>query len=477
MAPKLRQVVSHLKRRHDAEESGQIPADPNFPHQTAFIEDAAQFIDAQCSRRAGKTEGLARRFARTMKRFPGSTCIYLSLTRDSSREIMWPVLEALNEKYALGWRFVESKLLVIAPNGSRLRLWGADQKDFVKKLKGKKHPGIAIDEAQDFGSHLASLIDDILTPCLADYGEEGWLAVCGTPGPVPIGYWFSVSKERKFGYSHHEWTILDNPYMPDPAAFIARFQAKRGWPDDHPTLLREWRNQWVLDLESLWVRYRKETCDFEDLPTANWQYILGVDLGHEDSDALAILAYHDGAPDTYLLEEQVTAKQGITDLAGQINKLRARMVFTRMPCDEGALGKKIAEEIRRQHKIPLHAADKTRKQETVRFLNDAMRSGRFKARSNSRFAQDSYNIQIDRLKTTESKIALKGPHSDIIDAVIYAFKESPAYLYVNPPEQPKRGTEAYGRAQEEDMFKHALERAEYEKKMEKGPFDDPDDWK
>jgi hypothetical protein len=42
-------------------------------------------------------------------------------------------------------------------------------KNFIRRLRGIKTPGAGIDEAQDFGSHLESLVDDVLTPALADY--------------------------------------------------------------------------------------------------------------------------------------------------------------------------------------------------------------------------------------------------------------------------------------------------------------------
>lgn len=473
MKPSLEQIVHELERRYLAaveKNAGRL----SFPKQDPFIADKSRFLLAQCSRRAGKSSGLAERYKKAMNAYPGSTSLYLALTRESAHEIMWPVLEELNERDHLGWQFTESKLLVTAPNNSKLRLMGADQKNFIRRLKGKKHPAIAVDEAQDFGSHLETLVDDVLEPCMTDY-RDSWLAITGTPGPVPAGYWYEITHEGKFEYSAHRWTLLDNPYLPSPLSFINELIRRKNWPENHPTLLREWRNEWVLDLASLWIRYNKEVCDFDKLPQGKWIYILGVDLGHDDSDALAVLAYREDSNEVWLVEEVVTAKQGITALVAQIQALRRRYNFTRMPCDEGALGKKIAEEIRREHKIPLHAADKKRKQETVEFLNDAMSLGRFKARSNSRFVLDSYNIQVDRLKTTESKIVLKGPHSDIIDAVIYAFKESPAYQFEKPPPEPQYGSKEWAKKQEDDMFEQALERAKL-KKGDPDPFSDPEGW-
>ena len=166
-----------------------------------------------------------------------------------------------------------------------MKLYGADMKNFIKRLKGQKSPGIAVDEAQDFGSHLQSLVDDILTPMLVDY-ENSWLALTGTPGPVPTGYFFDITQNRKYGYSYHEWTILENPYIPNPAGFIESLKAQREWKDDHSTLLRESNLRWVLEhVEALWIRYQSSKNDFQSLPILQggkkYSYILGIDWGFE----------------------------------------------------------------------------------------------------------------------------------------------------------------------------------------------------
>lgn len=444
-----------------------------FEAQAKFSEDTSRYLAVQCSRRAGKTNGLAIRFFKTLAKHPKAQCIYLSLTFESARDIMWPVLHEINDKYSLGCEFQDSKLIMVYPNGASLRLYGADMKNFIKRLKGRKFPGVAVDEAQDFGSHLQSLIDDVLTPSISDY-SDGWLALTGTPGPVPQGYFFEVTHEHKYGFSFHEWTLLDNPYMPDPAAFIADMKAKRGWDEENPTLLREWRNKWVLDTHSLWVRYQEKVNDFENLTVKTpgaYNFILGIDLGFKDADALAVLAWSEQDPVTYLVEEVITAKQGITELVGQIQDLDKKYSFSKMVIDEGGLGKKIAEELRRQHGIPVQMADKARKQENIEFLNDALRTGRFRAKAKSRFAQDSYLVQIDWEKSRADKIVVKKlPHSDIIDAVLYAFKESPAFSYQAPKKIPHYGSREWAEAQTNEMFDAEVEKLKKDFENAQNPY-------
>ncbi len=445
-----------------------IGLDPNFPHQNAFILDQSRFIDAQCSRRAGKSSGLAIKFFNTMNKYSSATCRYLALTGDSARDIMWPVLEELDEKYKIGLKFVPSRLTVIAPGGGKLRLYGADMKNFVRRLRGNKSPGTAVDEAQEFGSHLEYLVDDILTPMMVDF-PDAWLALTGTPGPVPIGYFFEVTKQKKHGYSHHEWTLLNNPYLPNPEQFLQDLILQKQWEANHPTLLREWRNNWVLDLESLWIRYKSDVNHFVELPkhVHQWNYILGIDIGWKDADAYCVLAWSEQDPSTYLVEEIVVAKQDITSLRNKIQELQGRYSFHKMVIDTGGLGKKIAEELKGRYGIPLEAADKQRKQENAEILNDALRLGNFKARSDSRFAQDSYLIQIDWDKSSPDRIVIKKkPHSDIIDAVLYGFKESPAYHYVPSKVRAKPGTEEYNKEQEELHVQAAMDQVQKAKNIQ-----------
>ena len=447
-----KEIQAELNRRSSKITGNQVELSGQFPQQNAFIEDPSRFLTAQCGRRSGKTTGLAIKFFKTLEKHPKAQCLYLALTRESAREILWPVLIEINDKYRLGCDFLESKLTMRHPNGSSLVLYGADQKNFVKRLRGRKYPGIGIDEAQDMGPHLQSLIDDVLMPAIADYSDS-WIAMTGTPGPVPAGYFFEATMNGKYGYNRHGWTILDNPHMPDPAKIIDEIKTKNQWDESNPTLKREWRNQWVLDVNSLWVRYNEVQNDFTQLPQEKMQYIIGVDIGYKDADAIAVLGWSDVSKVVYLVEEFVAPKQDITDLTNCIKAFQKKYDATKIVMDEGALGKKIGEELRRRHLIHVEAAEKTEKQSNVELLNDALRLGQFKARKNSRFVKDSYLVQIDWDKTRPDKIIVKKhPHSDIIDAVLYAFKLTYAYTYEAPKKGPVYGSREWAKEQSEKMW-------------------------
>ncbi len=429
-----------------------------FPEQDSFVIDPSQFLGALCTRRAGKSTGLGRRFKRTMDRYPGSLCRYLALTRDSAKDIMWQALQELDEANHWKCRFVESTLTMIAPNESRLRLYGADMKNFIRRLRGAKTAANAIDETQEFAdSILIDLVDNILTPSMADY-DESWIALTGTPGPIPKGMFYDITEQSLGGYSTHRWTLYQNPYLPNAEEFVSKLKARKKWDDNNPTYLREYKGLWVLDVDSLLLKYNEVTSHFDTMTPQKYECIMGIDIGFNDADAIAVLAWAESDPTTYLVEERVTAGQGLTELVGQIQELAHKWQVTKMVIDEGGLGKKLAEEIRRRHHIPVQAADKARKFENVAFLNDAMRQGKFKAPKTSRFAQDTFRVQIDQDKSTpEKQVVKKGFHSDIIDAVLYAFKESPAFSYQKPVPEPKFRSEEWSKREVTNMERAAQE--------------------
>lgn len=442
-----------------------------FPPQDSFVNDKSQFLAALCTRRAGKTNGLARRYKIAMDKFPGSLSRYIALTRDSAKDIMWPVLQEMDENFHWKAKFTESNLTMTLPNGSMLRLYGADMKNFRRRLRGVACPAVGIDESQEFVSEdLEDLIDNISVPSLADYGNEGWLAVLGTPGVIPRGLFYDITENKKGAYSIHKWSIHDNPYMPNSHEFIAKLKARNEWDDNNPSYLREYCGRWELDLQSLLIQYDPNKNHYDEIPKGlHLSYILGVDIGMRDADALAVLGWSESTHDIYLVEELITSGQDITELSTQIEYMMGKYDLQKIIMDEGALGKKVAEEIRRRKRIPVQPADKARKMENVAFLNDWLRLGRFKAKKDSRFAADSYMVQIDWDKSSPDRLVVKKSfHSDIIDSVLYAFKESPAFTYEKAKDKPLKNTKEYDEAFAQEMFEHTMKKLKDEKENKDG---------
>jgi hypothetical protein len=173
----------------------------------------------------------------------------------------------------------------------------------------------------------------------------------------------------------------------------------------------------------------RNACPAPARDSGRWTFVIGVDLGFDDSDAIAVLGWRPHDPCVYLFEEHVMAKAGMTAL---MDALKLRVASYRpisIVLDMGGLAKKAVEDFRARFTLPLQAADKARKLDHIEMLNDALLGGRFKAPSSSRFAQDCMLVQWDddKLALGERKVA-REPHSDITDAVLYAYTDALAWL-------------------------------------------------
>lgn len=437
-----------------------------FDKQLSFVNDPSPFKTAVCSRRAGKTVACAADLIDSAIKYPDTIQLYITLSRSNAKKLLWPELLKINDSYNLGAHPDNSDLSLKFPNKSVIYASGAHDKTKIEKFRGLPLKKTYIDECQSFRDYISSLIDDIIAPALMDYA--GNLSLIGTPGPVPNGYFHDCSVIST-AWSHHHWTFWDNPFIAQKSgtthqALLDRELKRRGILADNPSIQREWFGRWVLDLNSLLLHYNEEKNHFTELPKGKWNYILGIDLGFIDADALAVLAWSESYAETYLVREKVVPKQDISSLVREVEEMRTLFPISKMVIDEGGLGKKIAEEIRRRHHIPLCPAEKTRKMENLALLNDALRSSRLKAKKDSHFAQDCFKLELDQDKTTPDKIKIKPTfHSDIIDAVLYAFRESPAYTYEAPLVKPSYGTEAWAKAEASSMEEAA---EEYFRKLE-----------
>lgn len=458
--------IELLKRRGESNAFGK-PRGLVFSPQDAFVYDPSRFIAALCTRRAGKSNGLARRYLRTMQKYPRSLCPYLALTRDSAKNIMWEMLKEHTEEEKIKAEFTEHNLTMTIENGARLQLFGADMKNFIRRLKGIKTPGAGVDEAQDFGSHLITLVDDVLSPAIIDY-PDGWIALTGTPGPIPFGYYYDVTDKDKYGFSVHKWSIFDNPYIEDAKGFVDNLIQKKQWEPNHPTLLREWMGKWVLDLDALVYKYSKEKNDYVTIDySKDWEFVVGVDLGFDDADAIAVLGWHKHHKLAYLVHEEIHVGQTITELAGQIDQVIKRFDPMKVVMDTGGLGKKIAEEMRRRYTLPIIAAEKVRKFEYIELLNDAMRMDRFFAKKESRFAEDCGRIKWETDITNPEKPKISDNfHSDITDAVLYAYRESLHWLTDPAPVKLIPGTPTWFSAQEKEMEQEVINRLQSQKETD-----------
>jgi hypothetical protein len=443
-----------------------------FPEQAAFATSVDSFVTAVCSRRAGKSVGVASWLAEGPLLNAKAPSLYLTLTRGNAKRILWNTLLDLNDKYRLGYEPNESDLLFKRNGRPAIYLAGVDNKREIEKARGTGWGRVAIDEAQSLPEYVKELVEDVLMPSLMDHG--GQIRVIGTPSPVPSGYFHGICQSTEWG--HHHWTVWDNPHIPEERkrAMLARVLATRGVDENDPGIQREWFGVWKLDLSALVFKFNPATNVYQALPDLRkpWGHVIGVDLGYDDADAIAVLADNPGSPAVYLREEWVGTKQTITELTKRLEALTATYKPRCIVMDTGGLGKKIAEEIMARTTLPVQAAEKVRKFEFIELLNDSMRSGRFFALEGSRFGHDATQVEWDREKSVGDKLVISDRfHSDIGDAVLYAFRESLAWTHeaASPPAPPLSSPER--QAQFEADLMDRMERELQAEKAEETAWD------
>lgn len=424
-----------------------------FPQQLAFIRDPARFKTADCSRRAGKTVGIAADFIDTALQYPDMACLYLTLSRLNAKRILWRDLLKINSEYGIGGKPHETELTLTLPNGHIIYLSGAKDKAEVEKFRGFPLKKVYIDEAQAFRPYLRELVDDVLTKSLYDF--NGSMAMTGTPPPLPFGYFHDCVHGGK--WSRHSWNMLQNPHLKtksgrDPMELILEDCERMGVGIEHPKIQRECFGRWTRDLDSLVLKWSDDN-HFDALPVAKkWNNVLGVDLGYDDADAIAAIGWSESSPVAYLREESVKPKQGITELVTEIERFIKVYEPLAIVMDTGGLGKKIAEEIRRRNGLPIEAAEKSRKFEHIELLNDALRTKRFMAQRSSQFVHDSRLLEWNKEKSNGDKLVVSDSfHSDIADAVLYAYRKALHWLHTPEKVKPKQGTPEWAQAEEARM--------------------------
>ncbi len=263
---------------------------------------------------------------------------------------------------------------------------------------------------------------------------DGSIVMAGTPGPVPVGYFFDCINNSE--WQHFAWTVFDNPYIllksgKTPQQHLDEELKRRGVTADDPVIQREWFGKWVYDPNSLVFRYESERNHYDDLPEVrgDWECVVAGDLGWDDADALAVLRWNTTRPDLWLVHEDVMPKQTITQFGNKLRALVDQWKPLGVVLDFGGLGKKIAEELTQRWSLNVQAAEKERKLEHIELLNDAMRSGVFHAKKDSRFAQDCMLVEWDKSNPEKPKISERF-HSDICDAVLYGYRRAKQWLSV-----------------------------------------------
>lgn len=389
-----------------------------FAPQLAYVQDSSDISAALCTRRAGKSVGGFSSLYFTGLKYPTSTLPYITLTRRSAKNIIWPVIKEVNCKHELGIQMKEAELAAVLPNGSQIVLHGADTEAFISRLLGGKYPGIVIDEAQAFGTHLERLVFDVLQPATLDY--NGYIKLQGSPGIIPHGLFYNLTKE---GTKCHRWSVLDNPYIPHAAQWLAELKQRRGWDDNNPTWRREYLGEWCYDPSALVYKFNEKINTYETLPNYDWNYIIGVDYGWNDATAFCVLAYSEHYPDAFVVDCYGYSEMIPSRVAQELQRIMAKYKPERIIADTGGLGKSITEEMRVRYELPIMAAEKTEKYMAIDALNgDFIDKRLYVHKSLHALINQMHNLTWDDKHKENPALP-----NDLVDGMLYSHRFSRHY--------------------------------------------------
>jgi hypothetical protein len=193
-----------------------IPYSPRFP-QTKIHPNLEnhRFSVLVAHRRMGKTVCVinhlikqAVKFKRTDGRFA-----YIAPFRHQAKSIAWDYVKHYTSPIP-GIRYNESELTVDFPNGSRIRLFGADNPD---AMRGMYFDGVVMDEVADMKPEVWG---EIIRPALAD--RTGWCVFIGTPKGLNQFYELYQYSKTTDGWYGDIYRADDTRVLPEDELNMAR---------------------------------------------------------------------------------------------------------------------------------------------------------------------------------------------------------------------------------------------------------------
>lgn len=408
-----------------------------FDKQISFIKDEAKLKALFCTRRAAKSYTAGLYLIDAALNHPSSNCLFVGLTRQTAHGIIWKdILRQLDRTYKLNIKFNETLLTATFPNGSVIWVTGADtDEQEMNKLLGKRYRLVTIDEASMFSINMHQLVYGVLKPATAD--ERGTICLLGTASNITRGLFYDITTGKEEGWSLHQWTAFDNPFVKRQWTEIIEEIEKTRPKFRDTSLFKQWYlNQWVIDEDALVYKYDESRNRVWSLPVFDspYHYVLGIDLGHSpDPSAFVVGAYHDGSPDLYIVHSEKHLGMDVTSVCEKIKQLDRQYNFDAKIID-GSMKMAIAE-MNTRHQANVIPADKTGKEHWINLLNSDLIQGRVKFTIGANGLVDEMRTLVwetdnGKVKVPRKEVANLDNH--MCDAHLYLWRHTHAYLHTRP---------------------------------------------
>lgn len=450
------------------------------PKQREVIDSRARFVSLLCGRRAGKTDLIDRNLATILSTVPESENLFVALTTESAKTNMWRPLQRIDRKYRLGLKFDNARMTVTnSRTGAVLQVRGSETLRDLEKPRGGGYYAVRLDECGAWRpTYLEYFLDEVIGPALMDHAESTlWMA--GTPGRVAVGPFYDASAGESQGFRRFGWTAWENPHL-DADAFVFGpcreciatpetasprsfdyfdgsqrigcvhgLLGRKNWTIETPQFRREYLAIWILDESSLVYRFQASRNVIASLPPLvsgdSWCVAIGLDFGVTHATACYTLVW----PRRY--GRAVYVVRGFSAPGLAASDLAALLKVEYDACvkefgavkyiigDPGGGGKVYhAEWNKRFPSIAWAMAQKTDKRGALDHLSDALQHassegdvtkhvGILSLAGNTTLHRQWQTLQWDE----DRKDIAEGQDDDDADAVMYAWRFSPAFANAN----------------------------------------------
>lgn len=418
--------------------------------QKSFWKDKSRYRSLRCPRRSGKSFSISGDALLHGEQIPNARILIISLTLKSTKENFWSGPGGIKfqaHKYELGLTYNETDSVWYHTNGSRGRLAGAETRADIEYLRGAAAEAdiVYIDECKSFAPDLLrELIRDIIEPGLMT--RKGRFVVAGTPGNIPEGdfflatqpgiklgagytcYEFKGTSRKDNVWSLHTWTIADNTAIPEQWADALSRKKNYGIDDKDPRWRREYLGEWVTDASELVYAYAKcksqqrgywtpgertkdNRCGLPR-PLSQWRFIMGLDFGFQDDNAIVLAAYSETEKELRQVYEFRQNHMTIDEFGKEI--LDTIAMFGEPDVivgDKGSLGGVIyLQELQSRFGISIVEAEKKEKNDFIELMNSDFYAGRLLVIYNSLLDHEMCNLQwdfsADKLSPDKSKLKI-----------------------------------------------------------------------
>lgn len=417
---RLSELLAEIKRRQ-----GVAPSflDHSFPLQCRLVEQPQRFQGWQATRRAAKSNSFARRMLRRITR-KKCNALYLALTLDSAKAILWDVVEQLLIDNKVEFQSNKQAGTFTLGNGSFIKFAGLDSNfKEMRKILGQKYAIVGIDECGSMTQDMETIVRQMITPALID--EMGDLILLGTAENIPNTFFERVMRGDEPGFHTETWDTYQNPYMAKNwEAEVNRILSENPLAKEASWFKTHYLNMWCTD-DELKVY---QLADYNIIPSAPNKprptYTIGIDLGWDDASAFVVTAYFKGDPTLYVVKSFKSPELDITATANAIKGLLKNFPSAALVVD-GA-NKQAVEEMRNRHGLGLEAADKTAKSDFMRIMRDDLIESRIQI-------VEPQNGQL--LEEMRALMWLKGTDDEdprcqnhLCDALLYNWRNARSYI-------------------------------------------------